>query len=130
MADSLQVRLHQAGQSSLSALTRFGVYLMENAVRRVQDGGTGDICVVCDLKGFSLANMDYDLVKTMLYHLHTYYPERLGVCLLINAPVLFWGCWAVIKPWINEVTAAKIVFVESMADLAKYIDPQALTGMA
>jgi hypothetical protein len=32
------------------------------------------------------------------------YPERLGKAIIVNAPWLFQGVWAVIKPLLNQVT--------------------------
>lgn len=52
-----------------------------------------------DLKDFGMNCMDYQMIKNLIWLLSRHYPERLGVCLVINAPTLFSGCWAVIKGW-------------------------------
>lgn len=36
------------------------------------------------------------------------YPETMGKFYIINAPWAFSAVWAVIKPWLDEVTVAKI----------------------
>lgn len=58
-----------------------------------------DFCVVMDLKDFSLKCMDYPVAKHLTDLLGDHYPERLGVALIINAPVIFSACWAIMKPW-------------------------------
>ena len=57
--------------------------------------------------------MDYDAVKLIVNILQYNYPETLSVGLILNAPMLFSACWAVIKPWLDPVTAAKCVFVKT-----------------
>ncbi|KIK59974.1 hypothetical protein GYMLUDRAFT_244755 [Collybiopsis luxurians FD-317 M1] len=39
------------------------------------------------------------------------YPECMGKFYIINAPWLFSGVWTVIKPWLDEVTVAKIAIL-------------------
>jgi hypothetical protein len=36
-----------------------------------------------------------------------YYPETLGEHFIINAPFIFTGIWALVKGWLDPVTAAK-----------------------
>ena len=36
-----------------------------------------------------------------------YYPETLGEHFIINAPFIFTGTWALVKGWLDPVTAAK-----------------------
>ena len=50
-------------------------------------------CVVFDMTGFSLANMDYAPVKFMIKCFEAHYPESLGVCLVHKAPWVFSGIW-------------------------------------
>lgn len=49
----------------------------------------------------------------LVSHLRNYYPDTLGVALVLNSPWLFSGCWTLIKPWIDPVTATKVKFIES-----------------
>jgi len=56
--------------------------------------------------------MDYQFVKNLIWLLSHYYPERLGVCLIINAPTVFYGCWAVIKPWSAALVAVTCEMVK------------------
>lgn len=51
-------------------------------------------------KGFSFYNMDYGFVKQLIWLLTRRFPERLGRCLLLNAPLIFSGCWSIIRLWL------------------------------
>lgn len=72
-------------------------------------------CTILDLKGASLTK--FYSVKDYVGKASTigqnYYPESMGKFYIINAPYLFSGVWAVIKPWLDEVTVAKISILGS-----------------
>ena len=40
-----------------------------------------------------------------------YYPERLSRMIIINAPLSFRGLWAMIRPWLDPKTAAKVIIL-------------------
>jgi hypothetical protein len=67
--------------------------------------------VVMDLKSFTLANMDYEAVKILISTLQINYSETLEKLLIVDAPFLFSACWALIRPWLDPVTAAKVQFL-------------------
>lgn len=71
--------------------------VQEQVCRKCDEDVIDNLCIVFDLKDFSMANMDYQFVKNLVWLLSKYYPERLGVCLIINAPMIFYGCWPVIR---------------------------------
>ena len=52
-----------------------------------------------------------------------YYPESLGVALLVNSPWLFSGCWKVISPLLDPVVKSKVQFINS-DKLAQFIAPE------
>lgn len=41
------------------------------------------------------------------------YPEILGQMFIINTPMLFSGVWAIVKPWLDDKTKAKIKILGS-----------------
>jgi CRAL/TRIO domain len=50
----------------------------------------------------------------MLDVLQNHYPERMHRIYVVNAPVLFWGLWNIVKPFVDPNTKAKLQFVSSM----------------
>ena len=87
-------------ESELEKLTKYAVYVLENAFKKCNEEVIDNVCIVFDLEGFSTANMDYKFVKGIIWILSKQYPERLGVCLVLNSSMFFNACWAVIKPWL------------------------------
>lgn len=77
----------------------FKLYFQEEASKKCFEEVVDNLCIVFDLNHFTLSCMDYQVLKNMIWLLSRHYPERLGVCLIINAPTFFSGCWAVIKGW-------------------------------
>ena len=119
----------------------------EEASKKSFEDVIDNFCIVFDLKNFSLTCMDYPLIKNIIWLLSRHYPERLGVCLIYNAPTVFSGCWAVIRGWVihvdlakiyqlfrffiyflqlDENTASKVIFVSSEEDLCQYLIPDIL----
>ncbi|KAK7067350.1 hypothetical protein SK128_010314, partial [Halocaridina rubra] len=116
------VRNHSFRHRSVEDWTQFIVHQMETIGKRILDDGPDNVCVIFDLKGFTLACMDYPIVKVLYNTMQDHYPEGLGVCLVLNAPLIFAACWAIIKGWLDENTASKIKFIKEDEELAKYID--------
>jgi len=81
--------------------------------------------LIFDLTGFTLANMDYDVIKFMIKIFTEFYPETLGVMLVVNSPWIFKSCWKIVKPWLDPLVAKKIVFISS-EKLVNYVDPAIL----
>jgi len=44
------------------------------------------------------------------------YPERLGVCMIINAPSALSYAWSIIKAFLDDVTKAKIKIFSNPKD--------------
>ncbi|XP_048589784.1 CRAL-TRIO domain-containing protein C589.09, mitochondrial [Nematostella vectensis] len=117
----INARLHDARNRDLEVITKFIIYTLEMALRKCNEDIIDNVCIAFDMKGFSFSNMDYGFVKQLIWLLSRRYPERLGVCLLINAPLIFSGCWSLIRLWINDVTANKIVFIRDRDHLSEFI---------
>lgn len=70
-------------------------------------------CTILDLGGVSLSNFyhvkDYISAAASIGQLR--YPETLGKFYIINASWAFSAIWAMIKPWLDEATAAKVEIV-------------------
>ncbi|TPX33606.1 hypothetical protein SmJEL517_g03587 [Synchytrium microbalum] len=67
-------------------------------------------CTILDLKGVGLSSFKsvYTLVQQVSTISQNYYPEMLGRMFIVNAPFLFTGVWALVKPMLDEVTVNKI----------------------
>ncbi|CAK1551866.1 unnamed protein product [Leptosia nina] len=117
---------HSSSDRDIDDLTKFIVYCLEDASKKCFEEVVDNLCIVFDLNSFTLSCMDYQVLKNLIWLLSRHYPERLGVCLIINAPTFFSGCWAVIKGWLDENTAGKVTFVNSEMDLCQYLIPDIL----
>ncbi|KAJ5914534.1 hypothetical protein N7504_003417 [Penicillium tannophilum] len=117
----IQVRLHKPGAQSEETLERYIVHVIES-VRLTMHGGVENACVLFDMTGFGLSNMEYPPVKFILKCFEANYPESLGIMLIHNAPWIFSGIWKLIRGWMDPDIAAKVQFTSSAADLTKFID--------
>ncbi|EEB88724.1 hypothetical protein MPER_13274 [Moniliophthora perniciosa FA553] len=72
-------------------------------------------CTILDLHNVSLSNFYRvkDYVSQASSIGQNRYPECMGKFYIINAPYLFSTVWALIKPWLDEVTVAKIAILGS-----------------
>jgi hypothetical protein len=83
----------------------------EVAGRRIDQGLT-----IMDLTGGSMSMVNkqvYGMVKLAAKVGSDYYPEIMGNMLIVNAPMVFTGVWAVVKGFIDERTRQKIRIIGS-----------------
>lgn len=83
------------------------------------------VTAVVDLRGVTLAALELPFAKRALMYLERYFPEILGDCLIMNAPWIFWGFWAMIKGLLDPVVASKVKFIKE-EELSTYIDPKCI----
>jgi hypothetical protein len=50
--------------------------------------------------------------------------EHLDRLYMVNASSIFWGLWRVVSPFIDPITRAKVVFVDSFEMLVKDLGPE------
>lgn len=86
---------------------------------------------IMDLKGGALKLIGgkvYDFIKAASKIGQDNYPEVLGKMFIVNAPLVFYGVWNMIKPWIDERTRNKISILGSSfkKELLEYIDEENL----
>ena len=117
---------HPAYDRDLDEVRRFMLFVF-NSVLAEADPATEQIVAISDLTAFTLSNMDYELTKIFFHVLQTFYPETLAQVLIVNAPFVFYACWAIIKPWLDPVTAEKFQFVK-YEDLDKFIDKNQISA--
>ncbi|KAK7744341.1 phosphatidylinositol transfer protein csr1 [Diatrype stigma] len=119
----VKAALHRAGEQSEESLERYTVYLIETS-RLMLKPPADTACIIFDMTGFSLANMDYAPVKFMIRCFEANYPESLGVVLVHKAPWVFQGIWKVIRGWLDPVVASKVNFTNNAKDLEQFIAPE------
>ncbi|KAG0308259.1 hypothetical protein BGZ98_008519 [Dissophora globulifera] len=121
----INVRLHKPADQDAKALEKFTVYVMETGRLMIQPP-VETACLIFDMTGFSLSNMDYNFVKFLVQCFEAYYPESLGVLCIHKAPFVFWGVWKIIEPWLDPVVATKIRFTRTDKELTEIIDAEHL----
>jgi len=106
--------------------------LSMETVRLILNKENPTACMVFDMNGFSMQNMDYGFIRFLLNCFQNYYPEMLGVALIVGAPWIFHGCWKIIKQLLDPVVANKVQFIKDKSEIKNYIDeseiPECLGG--
>ncbi|KAG5925802.1 hypothetical protein E4U42_003934 [Claviceps africana] len=121
----IRARLHRAADQCVESMERYTTYMCETG-RFAMNAPCETICLVFDLTGFTMANMDYTPIKFMIMCFEANYPESLGVVLIHNAPWVFKACWKIIHGWLDPVIASKVHFTYTRQDLEVFIAPDKL----
>ncbi|CAG8450561.1 15014_t:CDS:2 [Funneliformis mosseae] len=121
----INVKAHKKSDQNFEILQRFTVYVMET-VRLMIEPPVETGCLVFNMEGFSLANMDLQYVKFMIQCFEAYYPESLGILIIHKAPWVFPQVWKVISPLLDPVVASKITFTKTEQELMNLIPPEHL----
>lgn len=90
------------------------VYTMERAIACMEKTGVEKLCLLIDYDGYSIFNAPP--MKTsheVLSILQDHYPERLYRAYCVKPPMVFYGFYRVISPFIDPITAEKIVMITS-----------------
>jgi len=103
--------------TSLERLVRFHAWESEQSLRLMEQksqeiGYTIEtFVVIIDALGWSLGlatSEAFAFIKSMASVDSDHYPERLGLCIIINAPSMLSFSWRVIAGFLDDVTKAKI----------------------
>lgn len=86
----IRVQLHELNTQSNEVMEAFVLHNIET-IRMTMRHPTEKACLIFDLTGFGLKNMDFHVVKFLAHTFEARYPECLGVVLVHNAPFVFWG---------------------------------------
>ena len=75
-----------------------------------------------------LSKKVYSLIQLAARIGSDYYPEIMGQCYIVNAPMIFTGVWAVVKGFIDEKTRKKITIHGSkyQKELLELVEPHLL----
>jgi hypothetical protein len=86
----IRVRLHDPHKQSPGAMETYVLHNIET-LRMMARDAHDKVCLIFDLSGFGLRNMDFHVVKFLIEILEARYPETLASVLVHNAPFVFWG---------------------------------------
>lgn len=117
-------RRHDKYSRDVDEITRFIIWTINSALKQ-SIPEQEQVIIVFDLTNFGLNSMDYEAVKILIAILAHNYPEILATVHIVNNPWLFNACWAIIRPWIDPVTAEKVNFT-SVTDLPQFIDAETI----
>ncbi|CAG8476411.1 6226_t:CDS:2 [Acaulospora morrowiae] len=121
----INVRFHKKEEQSFEVLQKFTIYIMETTRLMIKSPvETG--CLVFNMEGFSLSNMDFPYVKYIIQCFEAYYPESLGVLIIHKAPWVFGGLWKLISPLLDPVVASKVRFTQNDKELLDLIPAENL----
>lgn len=86
----IRVKLHDPGKQSSQSMETYVLHNIES-LRSMATSPKDKVCLIFDLTGFGLKNMDFHVVKFLVQVFEARYPETLGIVLIHNAPFVFWG---------------------------------------
>ena len=109
--------------SDQDACLKANIYMFERALASSESKTNGrkeKVIVIFDYNGVERKNVPpIDFVKTFFSILRDHYPERLEKTYLVDAPVLFWAFFNIIKHFIDPVTTQKIRFTNGEEEKRK-----------
>ncbi|KAI8951648.1 CRAL-TRIO domain-containing protein [Xylaria longipes] len=121
----VHVALHNPAKQSQETIEKLVVHFIETArtlfTATTTTQRTEAFCVVFDLSGFSLSNMEWQPARFVIRAFEANYPECLGTMIIHNAPWVFSGVWKVVRALLDPVVAAKVDLTRNIADLEKHI---------
>ena len=91
---SVKVKHHHPHQQSSKTMENFVLHNIES-LRVLAREPNDKACLIFDLTGFGLRNMDFHLVKFILEVFEARYPETLALIIIHNAPFVFWGMFPI-----------------------------------
>jgi hypothetical protein len=86
----IKVKLHDPNKQPASVMEDYALHNIET-LRVMAKSRQDKVCLIFDLSGFGLKNMDFHFIKFLIQILEARYPETLSVVLVHNAPFVFWG---------------------------------------
>jgi hypothetical protein len=96
-------------------LLRYHIYENEKYIRLLGQQPEGkrasQVCIIVEAKGWRIGLATRDAMRylkgiTEIDSAH--YPERLGINLVLNAPLMLTGTWKIIRSWLDPVSVKKI----------------------
>ncbi|KAL9312647.1 hypothetical protein ACSQ67_018099 [Phaseolus vulgaris] len=97
-------------KSSRSTQTvKYLVYCMENAILNLPAHQEQVVWLV-DLKGIKMSDISFKMAREIVHVIQDYYPKRLGLIILLNAPIVFQPFFKMIRPFLETEMYNKVKF--------------------
>jgi len=116
-----RVRNHDKNHGNPERVEKYIMYVLEELSRLSDEFADGMFTTVFDLQGFGYNNMDLHMTKRALGMLARYYPQRIGVILLVNYPLVFQGFWKVVRLLMDDTERSQVVFC-GKSELSDFVD--------
>ena len=116
---------HIKGQFPHEYSEKLTVFCVET-YRKLLKAPIESVTVVFDMANCDSKNMDFHQVKFLVHLLDNYYPDSLGLILILNFPWVLDKSWTLIKTWLNASVQKKVRFIHSEEELSEFIDPSVL----
>lgn len=116
------VHHHDKNDRDLEEMRTYIIFALESLLSKAKPEEERMV-ITLDMSRFGMSCMDYDATKILIDILQTFYPETLQHFIFVDSPWIFSACWAVIKMWLDPVTAGKVVFTKK-SGLHEYIKPE------
>ncbi|KAK7351169.1 hypothetical protein VNO77_10421 [Canavalia gladiata] len=97
---------------STQGQVKYFVYSMEKAALALPPHQEQMVWLI-DFQGFNLSHVSFKVTREIAHILQAYYPKRLGLAIMYNAPTIFQPFFAMVKPFLETETCNKIKFVNS-----------------
>lgn len=121
----IHAQLHDPKLQSFETLVAFTIYGVETG-RMFLAPPTNQYCLLFDMTGFGLRNMDWTYMQFLVKAFEAYYPETLGTLVIHKAPWIFGGIWRALRPLLDPVVASKFVFTRTDEELFEIVHPDQL----
>ncbi|TKY74354.1 Random slug protein 5 [Spatholobus suberectus] len=105
----LVMRPCRQNSKSTQGQVKYFVYAMENAILNLPPHQEQVVWLV-DFQGFKLSDISFKVARETAYILQEYYPKRLGLAIIYNAPMIFQPFFSMVKPLLETETHNKIKF--------------------
>lgn len=105
----LVIKPSRQNSKSIKQQVKHFVYCMENAILNLPPHQEQVVWLI-DFQGFNLSNISFKLARETIHVLQEYYPERLGLSLIYNAPWIFQPFLAMVKPLLQPENYNKLKF--------------------
>ncbi|CAO3567008.1 unnamed protein product [Mortierella alpina] len=119
--------MHRPHDQPKLTMEKFLVFILECGRLLMHPGE--EACLVVDLAGFGMGNVDYHFIKFTLYRIQHYYPGYVGLIILLSPSRMLERILKVIHHWLMPATRSKIRLAHDHTELQKYIDAEKLPAV-